>query len=715
MMRSISFFVLSGLFLALLSINSHASKLWRHGGISGSGRVTPAGEYLFSSPKAAAETVGKTHYTDLENTSYRFYYSHVDNVSCTSANYCSASIKYEQCMKIYNMSPATKDLWRSEAYTTYGVTSQATEYFVSDGMEAVRYQAENHFDGLVISNYEYDFIDFRLASCGSTGCYGYPNVEKCNTTDGYSSGTRHLWRYIPVGPFLTNPNNIKSDFTFGSGVNAVDAQGSAIYNYEDSSFTYEYLYYHDEEYSVESLIDGDWVNVRAKARVNRCGKVNGNCVEVNYQLHAVRGVCDLIQYFPAIRSRLGTCPVYSKTAYLYPIDNKMLGCQSENKTLTANPIHIAIGNKYQQETDYEDQSVSPLSFTRYYNSQDDAQSTIGNSWRHSFSRRLASISTLKVNMERDDGSLIEFTKSGGVWNAEPDETGDISHINNQWVYENKGVMEIYDNDGLLVEITNSNGQIINLAYTNGLLGSVTNHFGRSLTLAYNDDLQVISVTLPDSNVLGYEYSESNNLSAVVFPDETVSNPLDNPKRIYHYENANFPTYLTGITDENGRRYASWSYDEYGRAITSEHTNGIDSYTVERIDPLNEVRVTDPLGQTRTYSFGFFNNKIKITGLDGGACTQCGGAVASSYTYNAEGLVDSKTDQNGVTTTYTYDVEGREISRTEAYSTPEERIITTQWHATLDKPLVISEPNRTTTYSYDVQGRLISTNVQDTVQ
>ena len=66
--------------------------------------------------------------------------------------------------------------------------------------------------------------------------------------------------------------------------------------------------------------------------------------------------------------------------------------------------------------------------------------------------------------------------------------------------------------------------------------------------------------MPDGGIYAYAYDANNNLISVTHPDGGV--------RQYVYGNASFPNALTGIIDENGKRYASWTYDAQGRAISS---------------------------------------------------------------------------------------------------------------------------------------------------
>jgi YD repeat-containing protein len=56
---------------------------------------------------------------------------------------------------------------------------------------------------------------------------------------------------------------------------------------------------------------------------------------------------------------------------------------------------------------------------------------------------------------------------------------------------------------------------------------------------------------------------------------TVTDPAGQ-EVAYGYDNAGL---LTGITDENGNRFATWAYDSQNRAILSEHAGGERTYTL----------------------------------------------------------------------------------------------------------------------------------------
>ncbi len=241
-----------------------------------------------------------------------------------------------------------------------------------------------------------------------------------------------------------------------------------------------------------------------------------------------------------------------------------------------NPCDPATGNKIQVETDFRGPG---LTFTRYYNSQIQEGRTrpaLGARWRHNFERYLVveGVSLVSVaRARRPNGQLIEFTQlSGGAWIPDADLTETFTDTANGYTLtQADGTEERYDPSGRLTAIVQSNGQSETYQYdTEGRLSQVTGPFGHALGFGYNTEHFLETVTLPDNTTLTYQYDIDNNLKEVIYPDETPGDNTDNPKRIYHYEDPNFPDFLTGITDENGDRFATFAYDANGRAQSTEH-------------------------------------------------------------------------------------------------------------------------------------------------
>ncbi|OEC48542.1 hypothetical protein A9G05_26075 [Pseudomonas sp. ENNP23] len=163
-----------------------------------------------------------------------------------------------------------------------------------------------------------------------------------------------------------------------------------------------------------------------------------------------------------------------------------------------------------------------------------------------------------------------------------------------------------------------------------------------------------------------------------------------------------------MTDERGIRYATWAYDDQGRAISSEHAGGAEKVTVA-YNADGSSTVTNALGKRTTYRFQTIQGVRRITAIEGEPSANCPNSNAT-FTYDDRGLVKTRTDNKGHVTTFDYNERGLEVSRTEAFGTPQARTVTTTWHPMLFLPLTVTEPDRITTYRYDDQGRQLSQSV-----
>jgi YD repeat-containing protein len=363
----------------------------------------------------------------------------------------------------------------------------------------------------------------------------------------------------------------------------------------------------------------------------------------------------------------------------------------------SNPICGGTGNKYQREVDYQGAGVFPLRFVRHYNSAWAEERGLGAHWRMHYDRELAASAT-RVVITRPEGQAFMFNLSGEVWTAEADVTEHLERLTEAGVFTGwryttaEDEVEAYDTQGRLVSIADRAGVSQTLAYDGqGRLSTVTHTpSGRTLRLTYDALHRLSTLTDPAGGVYQYEYDTNNNLVSVVYLDATPADPSDAPTRRYHYEDSRFPYHLTGLTDENGNRYATWSYDAAGRAILSEHAGGVDrvtfAYNVE-----GTTTVTDAFGQACTYTYTNLFGVKKLTEISGDPCPHCG-PQARSTSYDANGFVASRIDFNGHVTTYLHDARGLETARTEAVGTPEERTITTEWHPTLRPPSALPSPS-----------------------
>ena len=163
-----------------------------------------------------------------------------------------------------------------------------------------------------------------------------------------------------------------------------------------------------------------------------------------------------------------------------------------------------------------------------------------------------------------------------------------------------------------------------------------------------------ALTDPAGGVHSYRYDGNGNLASVGYPDTTPADPNDDAIRVYHYEDPRFSHHLTGITDENGNRFATWAYDAAGRAVLSEHAGGAERVTFV-YHPDGSTTITDAFGQARTYAFDTLHGVKKLTAVAGARCPQCGDQ-AKGATYDARSFVASRTDFNGQTTLYSHDAQ-----------------------------------------------------------
>ena len=385
-----------------------------------------------------------------------------------------------------------------------------------------------------------------------------------------------------------------------------------------------------------------------------------------------------------------------------PLLNRDLG-KPETELCVGNPINLATGNKYQQETDYVSAGMEPLVFTRHYNSQlalSGKQSDVGIGWSHNYSNKVIfdkeSHGENMVVLHRPDGKELAFYRTNAVW-MPTWKSDDRLYKDSGWIYQRAdGVVELYDSNGQLIRIVHPSGNELDLNYTNGKLDSVSDSFGRTLRFSY-DQGKIIKMIDPAGQIFSYDYS-NELLVAVHKPDAN--------QRRYHYEDSLNPSLLTGLTDEKGSRFATWSYDPSGRAVQSEHSSGVDRTSVT-YNPDGSVTVTNALGHEQHYLFSRYNGKLKPDSIQGAACTGFAGGT-KSFGYDTNGELKSIINEEGQSFSYQYDQRGLEISRTSSTGDT----ITTQWHSEFPKPTKITSSYLVQEFTYDDRQRLLTLKLID---
>lgn len=461
-----------------------------------------------------------------------------------------------------------------------------------------------------------------------------------------------------------------------------------------------------------------------------------------------------------------------------PKKNKGQSCSSPT---TNHPISIGTGSKYLREQLHKSNGLLPFSLELSYNSpnKDILQSwtgSFGNNWIGEWEQKIAVYNTdsvgkpITIGLQEPSGRELAFYASSSVNTFLPDKdinekitaslnsTGQV--VGWTRLSGDDGFTETYDSDGKLLVKAYKNGLVHKVTYADGFAGKypadapscllplqasvpikgallcISNAVGQQIAFQYDASLRVVKAITSSGSALNFSYDTNSNLTSVTYPDGKV--------KTYHYGEAdhvnaspqagvNNAHLLTGITDENGNRYAHYYYDAQGRAYAEHLADGADTasliYNTDASgNPIN-TEVTDARGNANTYNFTTILGVVKSTGKSQPAGSGCL-ASASALTYDANGNTASRTDFNGNKTTYVYDMtRNLETSRTEGL-TPDDvatsatRTITTSWHPTWKLPHVISEysgslatgtPIKRTTHLYDDKGNITSYKVEDPIR
>ena len=196
-------------------------------------------------------------------------------------------------------------------------------------------------------------------------------------------------------------------------------------------------------------------------------------------------------------------------------------------------------------------------------------------------------------------------------------------------------------------ITSASGRTLTLGWSGsgdtGTITSVTDPLGRRTTYAYSSG-NLTSVTDPLSHVTSYSYDSSNSntdlhhdLLTVTDPNAQSGGPDAGDVTTNTYNSSG---QVTSQTDPMGR-------------VTSFDFSGIDPATLTGV-----VVVTDPDDNETAYTYNEGTMVEKITGY--------GTAAAASTTYDVDTstlLDDSVTNADNQTTSYTYDGDGNVLTKT----------------------------------------------------
>lgn len=305
----------------------------------------------------------------------------------------------------------------------------------------------------------------------------------------------------------------------------------------------------------------------------------------------------------------------------------------------------------------------------------------------------------------------------GLWKDDRFPAVKLEPAEDNWIFTDAdNSKQTFNASGQLTLFTRPSGRNTSYAYDLSApdggddnpktLDRITNAAGRSLAFHYSinaeDKPRLNSLDTPDGTV-SYGYDENNNLTQVTYPDGTG--------KTYHYENPDYPYHLTGITDENNIRFATWAYNANGKVILSKHANDAEKgQLIYNAD--GTTTVIGPLGDTLIYHFQAQNGRRVVSEVTGDRCSSCGNGFMKTRSYDARGFLSGYTDWNGNQTTLDNNLRGLTEIRIDAVSTAQERTLLTEWHSDFNKPVLITELGKTTQFGYNTSGQLLSQTIRD---
>lgn len=429
-----------------------------------------------------------------------------------------------------------------------------------------------------------------------------------------------------------------------------------------------------------------------------------------------------------------------------------------------NPCFPSTGNKEAHEKGFQ---YGEIAFDLHYNSlrQTRPQGYIDRNWSHSFAKQILTAWNGAPGRRyvQDEQAHIEEYQADTFPPRRHRSTNTLGNVLQYYppggntaefweLYYPNGVIDVFDTAGRLIQTVHPDdprktltftylGSPINGTYTIDTshyqeafwhIGRVTDGNGRFITFNYDDSVQMwlTSIVADDgvTTLMTFGYVNNDNvhrLTSTTQFNTTRQYLYNEPNNIYL---TNPPSaapagvigyWLTGIIDENNQRFATYQYDDWGRAIASWHGAMQAGKVTLAYTSDASATVTLPLGNQKTYTYAQESYRHPQQMVDGSGTTQ----------FQYDQITHRKTqttDPNGNTIKIEYDTRGyHEIARTEGVGKAEQRRIETDWDNGTNRVLArrtFADPSAgmrsletTTSYAYDATtGHLNSVTQTDPV-
>jgi RHS repeat-associated protein/uncharacterized repeat protein (TIGR01451 family) len=304
---------------------------------------------------------------------------------------------------------------------------------------------------------------------------------------------------------------------------------------------------------------------------------------------------------------------------------------------------------------------------------------------------------------------------------------------------NDGVQEMTDRNGNTVTvtdagITSSQGPSITFERDGqGRITTATGPDGESVTYSYDAAGDLTTATDQNSAVYGFDYDTSHYLTG-------IDDPGPGPRQVLTYTNDGRLESVTDaegnttqitvdpdarteiVTSPDGRLVTISQFDDRGNAVTVDEVYDGESHVSSFVfndDDLVTSR-TDPEGNTWTGVYDDDRNLTSFTDAENNtsaftydafgfptSVTDAEGNT-TSFVYDSAGNLTSITDPRGGTQTFTYDGRGNQLTRTDQIGRVWEWSYTTE-----DRVQTATDPRGNVTgYAYDGQGRVTTITAAD---
>ncbi len=413
----------------------------------------------------------------------------------------------------------------------------------------------------------------------------------------------------------------------------------------------------------------------------------------------------------------------TKSLFLTVYDRqKNQGNKSDGICFGGNPINLLSGNKYHEETDFSTATELPLYLYRGYNSTSRESGIFGYGWSSNITEHIEhNVAAQQAAVIDESGAAQRFDYDDGAWVDTSSRKGQLERLTDEsWRYTlYDGTIKTYNAQGQILSLQKINGLSLAFIYnTDAQLLTVADEFGYALDFAYNNDGRIEQFTDPDGQVYRYTYDIYNNLEYVIYPDATPASSADNPRKRYIYENTSFPHALTGIVDEEGILFATWAYDQYGRANFSKHGLNDEQFSVA-YNSDGTTTTTNALAKQTTYAYKSVKGILKVSSVTGHRSTHCASSF-QSVTYDPNnGFENKKIDWRNNQILLEHNEFGQVTNTTvvetgTGWTTPmDERVITSTQYNTLQLPETINKPGLRLERMYNLRGRLDLVTATDT--